>query len=101
MHPSSSAVGIDLGVVRFATLSEGAFYELLPSFRRLAGKPAWQQRWFSREQKLSRKWRKQKEKSTRLHCRIAAARSDYLHKVSRKISKNHAVVVLDNLKVRA
>ncbi len=34
-HPSSSEVGVDLGICRFATLSSGLFYEPLNSFKRL------------------------------------------------------------------
>ena len=43
-------------------------------------------------------WKKQKAKITRLHSRIADARLDFLHKNSTAISKNHAVVVLEDLK---
>jgi putative transposase len=32
--PRGGAVGIDLGVVRFATLSDGTFYAPINSFRR-------------------------------------------------------------------
>lgn len=34
VHPSTSEVGIDVGVVRFATLSTGKFIEPLNSFKR-------------------------------------------------------------------
>ena len=34
VHPSTSAVGIDMGVVRFATLSDGEFIEPLNSFKK-------------------------------------------------------------------
>lgn len=36
----------------------------------------------------------------RLHIRIADARNDFLHKVSTTISKSHAVVYLEDLKVK-
>lgn len=97
---STSAVGIDLGVNRFATLSDGTFYEPLNSFRRLEKKLAREQRRLSRKRKFCRNWRKQKEKITRLHIRIADARQDYLHKVSTEISKNHAIIVMEDLRVR-
>ena len=97
---SASAVGLDLGVSRFATLSDGTFYEPLNSFRRLEKKLAREQRKLSWKQKFSRNWRKQKEKVARLHLRIADARNDYLHKVSSKISKSHAMVVMEDLRVR-
>ena len=36
----------------------------------------------------------------RIHARIANARRDYLHKASATISKNHALVSIEDLKVR-
>lgn len=98
-HPSSPAVGIDLGVKRFATLSDGKFYEPLNSFRTLEAKLAREQRKLSRKVKFSHNWHKQKEKIARLHLRIADARNDYLHNVSTEISKNHAMVAMEDLRV--
>lgn len=99
-HTSSAAAGIDLGVSRFATLSDGTVYEPLNSFRRLENKLAREQRWLSRKQKFSGNWRKQKEKITRRHVRIADARQDYLHEASTEISKNHAIIVMEDLRVK-
>jgi IS605 OrfB family transposase len=100
VHVSPSKVGIDLGVKRFATLSDGSFYEPLDSFRTLEEKVATEQRKLSRRVKFSNNWRKQKEKIARLHIRIADARNDYLHKTSTEISKNHAIIAMEDLRVR-
>jgi putative transposase len=99
VHPSTSAVGIDMGIKRFATLSDGDFYQPLDSFRRLERKLAREQRKLSRKSKGSQNWYKQKAVVSRLHIRIADTRNDYLHKTSTTISKNHALVVLEDLKV--
>jgi len=99
VHPSMSMVGIDMGIARFATLSDGSYYEPLHSFRALEMKLAREQRKLSRKQKFSRNWHKQKDKISRLHIRIADARNDYLHKLSTMICKNHAVVVMEDLRV--
>lgn len=96
---ADSAVGIDLGVARFATLSDGIVYEPLDSFRGLEKQLAREQRKLARKKKFSHNWRKQKARITALHHRIANARKDYLHKVSTTISKNHAMVVIEDLKV--
>lgn len=37
---------------------------------------------------------------TRLHIRIADARNDYLHKSTATISKNHAIVCVEDLKIQ-
>jgi putative transposase len=99
VHPSAWTVAIDMGVKRFATLSDGTFYEPLNSFKALQKKLAHEQRNLCRKIKGSRNWHKQKRVITRLHIRIADARNDYLHKASTAISKNHALVVLEDLKV--
>lgn len=99
VHPSTSSIAIDMGVKRFATLSDGTYYEPINSFRTLQRKMAHEQRNLFRKVKGSRNYHKQKRVITRLHIRIADARNDYLHKTSTTISKNHALVVLEDLKV--
>jgi len=99
-HPSSSEVGIDMGIVSFATLSDGTSIPPLNSFRKYERKLARLQRSLSRKTKFSANWRKTKKSISRLHRKIADCRSDFLHKVSTDISKNHAVVVMEDLKVR-
>lgn len=100
VHLSSSSVGIDLGITRFAALSDGSFLEPLNSFKKLENKLAKEQRRLARKVKFSANWQKQKKKITRLHIRIADTRNDYLHKSSATISKNHAIVYVEDLKVR-
>lgn len=102
VHPAAgTTVGIDLGVARFATLSDGSFLEPLHSFKRIEKRLAREQRRLARKVKFSANWRKQKEKITRLHIKAADARNDFLHKASTTISKNHAIVVLEDLRIRS
>jgi putative transposase len=98
-HPSSSEIGIDLGICRFATLSNGLFYEPLNSFKRLENKLAIEQRKLRHKQKFSCNWKKQQCRIAVIHTKIANARYDYLHKISTEISKNHAVIMIEDLKV--
>ncbi|MBE0468198.1 MAG: IS200/IS605 family element transposase accessory protein TnpB [Methyloprofundus sp.] len=99
-HQSTSMVGIDLGVKRFLTLSDGSYIEPLNSFKKWEKKLALAQRKLARKAKFSANWKKQKQIITRLHERIANARLDFLHKSSTEISKNHAMIVVEDLKVR-
>ncbi|MGK7950391.1 MAG: RNA-guided endonuclease InsQ/TnpB family protein [Xenococcaceae cyanobacterium] len=96
---ATSIVGGDLGIARFLTLSTGKYFEPLNSFRKLEAKLAKLQKTLARRVKGSNNWKKTKSKITRLHIRIADARKDYLHKLSHNLSKNHGVVVLEDLKV--
>ncbi len=99
VHRSSTAVGIDMGVVRFATLSDGSFYEPLNSFAQHQAALGRAQQSMSRKQKFSRNWQRAKSRVVRIHIRIANARRDYLHKASTVISKNHAIVCIEDLQV--
>ena len=98
-HPSLSEVGIDLGICRFATLSSGLFYEPINCFKRLENKLAVEQRKLKHKQKFSNNWKKHQHCIAAIHTKIASARSDYLHKISTEISKNHAIIMLEDLKV--
>ena len=95
----TSIVGGDLGITRFLTLSTGEYFEPRNSFKALEKKLARQQRSLARRVKGSRRWEQLKRTIAKLHIRIANARHDYLHKLSHHLSKNHAVVVLEDLKV--
>jgi putative transposase len=95
-----AAVGIDVGVARFATLSDGSHIEAVNSFRKHEARLRRYQRRTSRKVKFSNNWKKAQAKVRNLHCRIANIRKDFLHKASAAISKNHALVVVEDLKVR-
>lgn len=98
-HPSPSAVGIDLGVKKFATLSTGRVYESKNSFKQKMARLAKLQQRLSKKKRGSNNSKKLKKRITRLHSKIANIRNDYLHQVSTDISKSHALVVLEDLKV--
>ncbi len=98
-HTSTSMVGLDAGVAKLATLSDGTVFEPVNSFKKNQKKLARLQRQLSRKVKFSNNWQKQKRKIQRLHSRIANIRRDYLHKVTTTISKNHAMIVIEDLKV--
>ncbi|GAB3625680.1 RNA-guided endonuclease TnpB family protein [Pandoraea terrae] len=94
------AVGIDMGIVRFATLSDGTFYAPLNCFKRHETALRRAQRAMSRKTKFSNNWKKAKARVQRLHARIGHVRRDYLHKTSTAISQNHALVFVEDLQVR-
>ena len=98
-HPSASMVGLDAGVAKLATLSDGTVFEPVNSFQKNQKTLARLQRQLSRKVKFSNNWQKQKRKIQRLHSCIANIRRDYLHKVTTAVSKNHAMIVIEDLKV--
>jgi len=98
-HSSTSAVGIDMGVAKFATLSHGSCLKPLNAFRKHEKRLAIEQRKLSRKVKFSANWKKQKARVQKLHTLIANCRKDYLHKASHQISKNHAMIAIEDLRV--
>ena len=100
VHPSASMVGLDAGVAKLATLSDGTVFEPVNSFQKNQKKLARLQRQLSRKVRFSNNWQMQKRKIQRLHFRIANIRRDYLHKITTIISKNHAMIVIEDLKVK-
>ena len=58
------------------------------------------QRKLAKKTKFSNNWKKQKAKINRIHTKIANIRRDFLHKTSTELSKNHALIVIEDLKVK-
>ena len=98
--PQGDAVGIDMGVARFATLSDGTYFAPLNSFKRHEDRLRRAQQSMSRKTKFSNNWKKAKSRVQRIHSRIGNARRDFLHKTSTTISQNHAMVCIEDLQVR-
>jgi len=93
-------VGLDLGVIVFAALSDGTSIapanpgkKALRSLRRA-------QRNLSRKKRGSANRRKAIHRVAKIHLRVANARKDFLHKVSTDIAKSHGSVVVEALQVR-
>ncbi|MEC4626122.1 transposase, partial [Escherichia coli] len=62
VHPSASMIGLDAGVAKLATLSDGTVFEPVNSFQKNQKKLARLQRQLSRKVKFSNNWQKQKRK---------------------------------------
>lgn len=98
--PHGGSVGIDMGIARFVTLSNGAFYAPLNSFKQHEDALRKAQQVMSRKTKFSNNWKKAKARVQRIHARIGNTRRDFLHKTSTAISQNHAMVCIEDLQVR-
>lgn len=97
---ATSAIGIDVGIARFATMSDAQSIAPLNSFKKHQQRLARYQRRMSHKVKFSCNWKKAKAKVQRVHTDIANARKDFLHKITTVISKNHALVCIEDLQVR-
>jgi putative transposase len=97
---ATTSIGIDVGIARFATMSDGSFIAPLNSFKKHQQRLARYQRRMSRKVKFSNNWKKEKTKVQKVHTCIANARKDFLHKTTTTISQNHALVCIEDLQVR-
>ena len=97
---ATTAIGIDVGIARFATMSDGRFVAPLNSFKKHQQRLARYQRRMSRKVKFSSNWKKAKARVQKIHTSIANARKDFLHKTSTTISQNHALVCIEDLQIR-
>ncbi|MGO3281430.1 MAG: RNA-guided endonuclease InsQ/TnpB family protein [Psychrobacter sp.] len=98
-HPSKSAIGLDMGISKLLTTSNGEYIKPKNSFKANQMKLAKLQRQLNRKVLFSQNWKKQNRKIQKLHHHIANIRHDYLHKITTSISKNHAMIACEDLKV--
>jgi putative transposase len=99
INNNTSIVGVDLGVKSLATLSIGETIDGAKSYRQAEKRLAKLQREVSRKVKGSKNRAKSVIKLAKAHARVTNIRQDTLHKLTSYLSKNHAVVGIENLNV--
>jgi len=99
--PTTGAiVGVDLGIKDFAVTSDG---EKIPNPRHLerrARNLARYQRRLARCQKGSANRAKARAKVARAHRKVRASRTDFLHRTSTRLVRDHDVIVIEDLGVK-
>ena len=96
----SQAVGIDLGISKLATLSDGTSFENLKSTQESANMLRRLNKALARKKKGSENWKKAKARLANLHYKISCRRSDHIHKITSTITKKFTDVVLEDLNVK-
>lgn len=96
---ATTAIGIDVGIARFATCSDGNYLRAINSFKQHQQRLARYQRRMSRKVKFSKNWQKARAQVQRVHSTIANVRKNFLHQASAAICRNHALVCIEDLKV--
>jgi putative transposase len=97
---ATSSIGIDMGIKRFATMSDGTFIKPLSSFKKHEERLRRYQRRMSRKVKGSSNWKKAKAKVAKIHADIANSRKDFLHKATTAIANAHSLVCIEDLKIK-
>lgn len=100
MKPFSldNAVGIDVGVHHFLTLSDGTHIEM-PDVSRLQHRKAFLQRRLKHQQPKSKGYEKTKQQIARLSERISNIRRDFHHKTAAKICKKYSAICMETINV--
>ena len=105
---NQARVGVDLGIEKLATLSNGRAFENLKTLKRYEKHLTKLQRQLSKKQhpakkgdktQFSNNYIKQKRKVEKLHQKIANTRKDYLHKLTTFLTENYKEITIEDLNV--
>ncbi|TVQ94642.1 MAG: transposase [Chromatiaceae bacterium] len=95
-----NGVGVDLGVKDLAITSDGARFGNARPLQRLLRRLKHAQRVLSRRRKGSGNWHRQRQRSARLHVRIADLRRELTHQASHAIVTGAGLIAIEDLHVK-
>lgn len=95
---SAEAVGIDLGLLHFATLSDGSTIENPRHYRQAEKHLERLQQALSRKKRGSQRRQKAVKQVARAHRKVANQRRDFLHKASRQLVNRYGLIVFEALR---
>lgn len=100
VHQASKTAGIDVGIKKFAVLSNGK--EILhPDFLCKEEKKLKRaQKKFSRKKKGSSNWQKQADRLQKLHAKVANQLKDFLHKTEFRLTNTYSIICVEDLNIR-
>jgi putative transposase len=96
---SQAAVGVDLGIKTFATLSNGKSIPSNQPLRKKLGKLRRLQRRLSRRKQGSQNRKRAKSDVAKIHYKIANCRNDFLHKVTTGLTEQYKNIVIEDLDI--
>lgn len=107
---TNSTIGIDLGIMDFAILSDGQKIDNNKFTSKMEKKLKREQRKLSRRALLAKNkgtnlfeaknYQKQKRKVARLHEKLMNQRTDFLNKLSTEMIKNHDIICIEDLNTK-
>jgi putative transposase len=101
VRPEQRRVGIDLGIVTFATLSDGETIPSLRAARRSERKLRIAQRSLSRKKPNSAGRVRSRNQLQRCYAAVSRQRANHLHQASARLIRDYDVIVVEALPVRA
>jgi putative transposase len=100
LPPSGKAVGIDVGLESFATLSDGTQIANPRYYRAAERKLKQAQRRLSRRVKGSNRRRKARELLAKAHLKVKRARQGFAHKSARALVNDYDHIAVEQLNIR-
>lgn len=91
------AVGIDLGLTRLATLSDGTCFENIRTTKLFERRIRRLNKSLARKKKGSNNRKKAKMRLAKAHYRLRCVRQDYLHKMTTMIASTYSDVCMEDL----
>jgi putative transposase len=93
-------IGVDLGLMTFATLSNGEQIKKPKHLKAYEDKLAFRQRELSNKKLRSRNRRKARVRVARIYSKIADCRKYWLHKIANDLLSRYSLIALEDLKVQ-
>ena len=100
LEPTGAAVGLDMGISKLVTTSDGEFFEPPKYLRQSERKLRKQQRRVARRKKGSNRRRKAVRQLQRTHVHIANQRRDTAHKIARKLVDQYDLIAVEDLQTQ-
>jgi len=94
-----SSIGVDLGVTKLATLSNGVVFENPRVTKTYEVRLRRLNKSLARKKKGSNNRKKAKEKLTKLHYKISCIRKDATHKMTHYLATNYSDICIEDLNV--
>ncbi|MGB3205850.1 MAG: RNA-guided endonuclease TnpB family protein [Crinalium sp.] len=96
---NGKSIGIDLGIIDFATFSNGEKVKSPKPLKKKLKNLKRLQRQLSQKNKGSNRREVARKKVARLHAKISDTRKDFLHKLSTKVIRENQTIALEDLNV--
>ena len=97
---TSKSVGLDMSMHEFCVASEGEHIDHEHPFRKTEKKLAREQRRLSHMKKGSSNYEKQRVKVARLHSKVKNQRTDFAHKLSRRLVDEYDIIGIEDLNMQ-
>jgi len=100
LEAKDKAVGLDVGLLSFLTRNDGKEIRNPRWFRQAQKRLRRAQRRVARRQKRSKRWKKGVRLVAKIHRKVFNQRSDFQHKLSRKVVNNYGMIFVEDLNAK-